>query len=46
MGKATLDMVTRHRFLYPVVYLGVGAWYVAVWVVGRAGLAARWNSRV
>lgn len=42
MGNS-LDMVTRHRVLYPLVYLGVGVYYCAVWVVSRTGLDVRWN---
>jgi hypothetical protein len=42
MGNS-LDMVTRRRTLYPVVYLVVGVYYVACWVVKRTGLNVRWN---
>lgn len=43
MGNSSLDMVTSHKILYPLIYLGVGAYYVAVWVVKRTGFADRWN---
>jgi hypothetical protein len=43
MGKATLILVTRHQWLYPLVYLGAGVIYIIRWVVVRTGLAGRWT---
>lgn len=38
MGRATLEVVTRHRWLHPVIYLAIGGIYIIRWVCARVGI--------
>lgn len=43
MGKAALDVVTRHRWLHPLIYLIMDVFWFVQWIVTRTGLAEKWT---